>query len=600
MSDRQEDIAWSHALQQHQDRPKIEALFKALLSPKSKTSDALERLLTALDLDRAQGPHLDYIGSIVGVTRDLPNGLFMAYFGFASQPAGRAFNTVRMRRDGETISTSYTAGDAEYRSLIRLKILMNNARGTAPEVIAAVRDVLGDQGLQVSVRQNGTGKAAIYIGKVPLAEDPTPQLLQERVPRPGGVAYSYHYYAAMLDADFTRAALPSGFTLTRANPGTVDGATGIEHKSANLPRFYYEPPGYALRGLLLEGPATNSANQSDNLASADWPKFNITMAVGKPGPDGGTGAADMLLNAGVTSGNFRRSNIGVLSNAPILMSLYLQPGLDIALAPNASLVIQAYENGSVYKGGLQCRADCTSLSAPAHAKGSATLGAWLEPAPGGWWRLSWLFQPNGSALPMQMRAGVTTNGVTNATATALVRVWGPMFDQTQLPSSYVLSQATAMTRPQEEVSAALSTWFNEERCTIVAEIVPMSGLPAPAASSLLELGTATDNVKIRLAPSGGLMKIGPTITRGGAVQWEEDLATVVDRQLTRIGLAYSASGGSFAVNGDVLSNFVNPISLPRGMTGMKLAPAYPLILRRLTVYPRRVTGVELEQLTSIA
>lgn len=188
----QGDIAWSHVLGQHADKPKMEAFYRSFYGPLTAAASGLDALKTSTDMEVAQGDRLDLIGSIVGISRDIPDGITLAFFGFQSQASGRAFGVARMRRDGEPISQAYTAGDVEYRSLIRAKIGLNNGHGTAPEIVATLSRIYG--GVPVSVRDAGNAEIDAWIARIPLPEEVTGDLIKRLLPRAAGVAINLFFY----------------------------------------------------------------------------------------------------------------------------------------------------------------------------------------------------------------------------------------------------------------------------------------------------------------------------------------------------------------------------------------------------------------------
>lgn len=185
------DTAWEHMLQQHMHSPRVEALVKALHLPLTPLAQSLVALASALDLDAAEGDRLDLIGSIVGVSRDLPGGIYIPYFGFASQPSGRGFGMARLRREGEPVTTTYTAPDPEYRSLIRAKIALNNSHGTAADLAAAAQGFYGAN--EVSVRDAGPARAEVWVGLIPSPEAPLSRVMPV-LPRAAGVATGIVFY----------------------------------------------------------------------------------------------------------------------------------------------------------------------------------------------------------------------------------------------------------------------------------------------------------------------------------------------------------------------------------------------------------------------
>lgn len=189
----QDEIAWGNVLRQHVGRPKTEGFFRAFYPPLTALAATLDQMRDQRSLDELEGERLDLVGSIVGITRDIPNGIYLAYFGYAEQPAGRAYGQARYRADGEPAATSYTAPDEEYRSLIRAKISLNNGHGTAPEIAAAVRHVY--QIDDVSVRDGAPGVIELWIGTIPSPDDQREFLIQPLLPRAAGVEVHINFYS---------------------------------------------------------------------------------------------------------------------------------------------------------------------------------------------------------------------------------------------------------------------------------------------------------------------------------------------------------------------------------------------------------------------
>jgi hypothetical protein len=189
----QDDIAWGNVLRQHVGKPRTEGFFRSFYPPLTQAASALDAVRADRALDDAEGARLDLIGSIVGISRDIPNGIYLAFFGYAEQPAGRGYGQARYRADGEPAATSYNAPDAEYRSLIRAKIALNNGHGTAPEIVAALRHVYGVD--LVSVRDGTPGAVEIWIGMIPSPDDQREFLVRDLLPRAAGVRINFNFFS---------------------------------------------------------------------------------------------------------------------------------------------------------------------------------------------------------------------------------------------------------------------------------------------------------------------------------------------------------------------------------------------------------------------
>lgn len=626
----QQDIAWGYMLAQHQGKANLEALVKSYFTPNTTLTTALDRMCTALDLDTAFGEHLDYLGSIVGVSRDLPLGLFMAYFGFASQPAGRAFNTMRMRRDGEAISTSYTAGDAEYKTLIKLKILMNNARGTTPEVIDAVRSVFGDPNLPVSVRQNGTAAATINIGKIPLAEDPIPQLLVDRVPRAAGVAFTHVYYAPYLDADFTKMVAPPGMTFARANTGSYWNNAGVLVLAAvNGPRFEYNRETGVPEGLLTE-PLTTATSRQSNAINA-WVLTNATaVANGANDPYGAATAEVLVVATGMTegSGQIETASAG---NARYTNSVYVQDaGWAVRCAsagsrgyirfecvmrddPTKFAFIEVWmDNGEVKQVG--------GSSAPDTTNGPTNAGVHMHRGPNAnLYRpyFEWTAGAVSTDRVIQRVKIMSASAAVTGDGTVGVLVYGANSVNKQwVPPSLINSTTANGTRNSDVVTFALAsqTWANLQAMTIVAEF-KLIGSGINGSTNLFGFnngGGMTDAcaVRYRQLASGrpNSMFVDAQIIGNDATQWSYAIANNPDTklymgQISRAAIGFSLTGAAFAVNGKVIAKKTDGLIIPRLTGGNAFwnitdVNGPPIYLRRLKVYPKLLTDAELIEATS--
>jgi len=189
-----QQTGWDNILPQHYDKAVSEAFVKALLKPLEMAAKAAQQLFDALDMDQATGERLDRIGSIVGLSRVVPEGVFLAYFGFDSQPATTGFGKARMRREGDPMAQSYTLPDAEYRSLIRAKIALNNGHGTSPELRNALMQAFSTPMVSVRDQPNVPATARAWIGRLVTEAEVLSALIPRLLPRLGGVKLEFLFY----------------------------------------------------------------------------------------------------------------------------------------------------------------------------------------------------------------------------------------------------------------------------------------------------------------------------------------------------------------------------------------------------------------------
>jgi hypothetical protein len=182
-----EEIAWSHFLAQHIGKKNTEDFVRSFYGPINTLGAVLEELYVKRGIDTATGSALDGIGSIVGISRNSPWPVYLEFFGFDSQPAGRAFGVARMRKFYEPYTETNLLSDAEYRMLIKGKIALNNGHGTAEEIIDAFNTALNIKGTGVFDVGNATGALLIPA----TIDNTTPQyyLIQSMIPGAAGVKW---------------------------------------------------------------------------------------------------------------------------------------------------------------------------------------------------------------------------------------------------------------------------------------------------------------------------------------------------------------------------------------------------------------------------
>jgi len=298
-------IAWSHFLAQHEGKPYTEAFVTAFYPPLVELDVTQNELYTKRWIDTAEGVQLDGVGSIVGKTREIPNSVYLPFFGFISQPAGRAFGVARMRFDRDPYAVSGFLGDIEYRVAIYTKIALNNSHGTAEDIMRIVNDVLGIT--KSTVIDIGNANANLLVNDLTITyADYRASIIDEIIPRAGGVQIWPYLFdltktfgfsnqliyfgfgvgilarligsnippisivnnpALTLDFMTTPGTLPSRITYTRTGNATYTDVDGIiQTSAANQPRWDYHPTTHVLKGLLLEEARTNKVWPS-NLAT---------------------------------------------------------------------------------------------------------------------------------------------------------------------------------------------------------------------------------------------------------------------------------------------------------------------------------------------
>lgn len=134
-------LGLTRVLKQYQNSPKFLAFITALLAMNNTVEALLQSLYELPSIDVMTGVNLDVIGRIVGISRDVPNGIQLVFFGFYGYADQTVFGELgqtgigsRMYERGEPATATSILGDIEYRLLLKAKIVKNSSKATAPEI----------------------------------------------------------------------------------------------------------------------------------------------------------------------------------------------------------------------------------------------------------------------------------------------------------------------------------------------------------------------------------------------------------------------------------------------------------------------------------
>lgn len=180
--------------------PKFTAMVEAVTAAWAGLYELLEQMPAVFDVDTAVGVQLDTIGRWVGQSRLIEGVLLVQFFGFTDQlaalPFGEEGNPAvggRFYGEGEPFTSTSVLADPEYRTLIKARIVRNNAQGTTAELVAALDFLFTAPCI---VDDPGTMAIGVSIGRpLTLVEQAIVAGL-DILPRPAGVriAWIIYYY----------------------------------------------------------------------------------------------------------------------------------------------------------------------------------------------------------------------------------------------------------------------------------------------------------------------------------------------------------------------------------------------------------------------
>lgn len=310
---------------QYCEATKFLTVLAKLMGRAQDIENALMSMYDTVDVDSATGVNLDVIGDIVGISRNIPQGVLIPFFGFADTSAGVVFGEEgtlaaggRFREESEGFTVTSILGDPEYRMVIKAKVIRNHAIGTAEDIINGLNFIFSGSlnvvddigGMKINI---GVSHAVSYIEKVLIQQ-------LDLLPRPNGVGISSmvsfdvnnsfgfadQQGAKGLGEESVLAAGYRNYTLSqlasfrRASTATYIDAAGVLRTAAvNEARFDYDPVTHALRGLLIETAATNLALFSEQFDNAVWGRGNCTITPNAVAAPDGTMTADAVVRTAV-------------------------------------------------------------------------------------------------------------------------------------------------------------------------------------------------------------------------------------------------------------------------------------------------------------
>ena len=142
-------------------QPKFTQLVSLIAGAFADANNAARAIESAFDLDTATGPQLDAIGLWVGLSRQVATPLTGVYFSFDADGLGLDQGSWQGPYDPTTGIASLD--DDTYRTMLRIKIAVNNWDGSLSSFQAIVTRVLFVYGCVAFCTDNQDMTASIYI-----------------------------------------------------------------------------------------------------------------------------------------------------------------------------------------------------------------------------------------------------------------------------------------------------------------------------------------------------------------------------------------------------------------------------------------------------
>lgn len=166
-------LGLSRVALQYQNSVAFLAYLTAILTIDTELENVFQQVAHQVDIDVAEGVNLDTIGAIVGIRRVLPGG--------PNNPLPPEQSVL---------------SDAQYRLLLRAKIVKNHSHGTNEDLIKGLSYLFATN--YVAIDDNNDMSIRIGVGKMLGEVEKAIYYLLDILPRPGGVLINYR---VMFDAN---------------------------------------------------------------------------------------------------------------------------------------------------------------------------------------------------------------------------------------------------------------------------------------------------------------------------------------------------------------------------------------------------------------
>ena len=399
------------------------------------------------------------------------------------------------------------------------------------------------------------------------------------------------------------------FTFIRASgSGRINASGQFEWVAANQPRFDYDPVTLQPMGILIEEQRTNLVKNSTMVGAASGSPGTLPTGWGF-GSDASLGTVSRTINSITTENGYSVIEVRFQFTATGVGRLFFglhnsgyasaTPGLPYTAwafvkwvagnVPNVYFenVFRDGANAVVgdYFGTGMVPISSSSIGNP------ATFVSLINTAPA-----------NSASIDSRLSLQVTAAGSYDFT----VRVAAPQVEQGSFATSHIPTSGSQVTRAADVCTAnTLSPWYNPSEGVLFAEIMPMVGAvsggsyPWPVC---ITSGNNQNELGFYHYAGGGLLNMKVTSN------WVVSTDTTIKTGLTagsvyKAALAYKQNDMMPAVNG-VLGSQDTSGDMPISPNQMRLgtensgAPVWNGWIRRIRMYPKRLSNAQLQSLTA--
>ena len=295
----------------------------------------------------------------------------------------------------------------------------------------------------------------------------------------------------------------------RASTATYVDATGkIRTAGVNEPRIDYSS---GQGRLLVEEARTNLLTWSEDFTHSSWTNNSVGITVSSNvalAPDG-TMSADKIIPDSVDSTHILRQYTSVTDGVTYTQSYYVKAG-------GYNIIRVLTSTG--FSGGGECFINIATGEVISNTFSSPPTVVLLS---GGWVRVSVTATASDTTLIGRFQLYPITTPDPTGDGTSGIYIWGAQLEAGSGASSYIKTEASAVTRAADNVSRVLGDEFNESEGTFYIKLNPINILSGSGYGRLISVTDGTNNNRIsiqwRLSATNGKIDIRPVVSKNGTV-----------------------------------------------------------------------------------
>jgi hypothetical protein len=396
-----------------------------------------------------------------------------------------------------------------------------------------------------------------------------------------------------LALDFTSGVLDSRITFTRASSGTRVNSSGvIESIASNLPRFDYDPATLAPKGLLIEEQRTNLMLYSEDLStvwnlgtgtvqSNTWtaPTGNLTGDTFTIGSDSTTPSQSTTITASATY------TLSFFVSKPLTTAAFLRLRFGTAAGSVSAFIDASTMSFGVVQAGVVTNYIKQIQNNIYQVSVSFTYGA-----------------TDGGSRSIAI-SGVVTNNSSVPDTGKNIAIWGIQYEAGAFPTSYIPTTSATVTRAADNASMVGSnfgSWYNQSEGTVFTKWDTAAFVQGAAIRFTLSDGTSSNQIRVRLAPSGST-QVRHDVVNAGVTSVLGSPATIdINSNREAIGFAANNYAGCLNAGNVVTSTSLTiPTAINQITIGSGVNAASPLNghIQSIKYYPTRLPNGTLQRLT---